>query len=167
MRVSVYIDMDGVVSNFDKGFNQPWSEEAIVEFLDNNGFERLEPYDGASSLVSFIGDMKHQPVDFTFLSSCGNHPDRRIMEQKRHWLNKFGFMNQSLICVQHKGIKKRFATPRGILLDDTKQNIWDWRENHGYGIRVFAKEGLQVEHLEEVGIQIERQLQNPWLIHVT
>ena len=33
-----------------------------------------------------------------------------------------------------KGLKKYFATPTTILIDDTENNVWDFNECHGHGI---------------------------------
>lgn len=145
----IYVDMDGVVADFSGFYNQhpKWNDSAFLEFVHKRGFENLPRLHGAN-LVKCLS-YKFGFNQFTFLSSCGglgiNDADN-VALQKRFWLDTNGFSDIKLICVKHKGLKKHFASHDNFLIDDTKQNIWDFKERHGSAVLVKdSSVGLSVE----------------------
>lgn len=163
--INIYIDMDGVVCNFEQGFHAvygEWSHEHVEDFLSQKGFENLQPYQGVYQLHNMLVELTNPIykglINIEFLSSMGNHYNPEIYHQKRKWLNKFGFENVRLITVYHKGLKKRFASPSSLLLDDTKQNIYDFSEEHGHAMLIDKKVGITNKNMEDVIDWIINQL---------
>lgn len=146
--MNLYIDMDGVVCDLHTTWRKfmlcqltPASWDMGAEkFVEERGFAYLKPIKhNISVLKEYIADTN---INVYFLSSVGGLSDTladKVYQQKREWLNTNGFATYPLICVKHKGLKKRFANPHSILIDDTKQNIWDWKENHGLALHVKDK----------------------------
>lgn len=138
----VYIDMDGVVADFSVFMEEygVWSDENAIDFVSNSGFANLPRLKGADVISDLITN--YGAKNFTFLSSCGGLKGdlaAEVVAQKRAWLDANGFSRVRLICVAHKGLKKHYASPDSLLIDDTKQNVWDFEENFGVGVRVRDK----------------------------
>lgn len=154
---TVYIDMDGVVCDWYKAVEgKEFSHEWFKEFIMADGFLYLPEFPEACRLLSSMTRENHifgYDERYVFLSSCGGaeeHVAKKARDDKRMWLNEHGFSHVDLICVKHKGLKKDFASPTSILIDDTPANISDFTENKGYGIIVDSTKGFEFHHTENV-----------------
>ena len=138
---TAYIDMDGVLFDFDKAYrnltnNAPFTKELFeICIMELKIFENLDAMPEFHLFKKLIEHYDH--INFEILSSLGS-PKRdevtwEAMRQKRHCLEKYGINIQSNF-VYHKGMKKWFATPNACLIDDQQQNIWDFNEHRGRGI---------------------------------
>lgn len=140
--LTINLDLDGVLANFDKrwqeleGSNKFNRTAFRNQIMENNLFQDLEPMPEMEDFKKFISLYKTS-FQFQILSSLGSPIDTKqaneASRQKKMWLLNNGF-DIPAIFVHHKGLKRRFATPVSILVDDTKQNIWDFEDNHGVGI---------------------------------
>lgn len=134
----VYLDMDGVLTNFDvetvrelqdKG---EWKDKGFPTFVKKKGFEHLGMLGDAKLLVHYL---QNTGVKISILSSAGSagsmYPE--VVKQKKEWLKKHG-LDFPTIIVEHKEMKKDYAKKHALLIDDTKQNCKDFKEAGGRAI---------------------------------
>jgi hypothetical protein len=140
---TVYLDMDGVIANFDKRFHELYgitSADAdaqkifggmFQDFIANGQFATLELMPDAMDLINFLrNSMAHVEI----LSSTSLPKNQEaVSKQKLIWLEEHGisfFPN----LVPGKHLKKNWAKPNAMMIDDTKSVIDDFREAGGYTI---------------------------------
>lgn len=142
--VKVFMDLDGVFFDFDKAF--VWDEfckDRFSKFIYDGGFETLELMPNAQRLIDFLKYYENLGmIEVEVLSSLGTAGNsesadiqrERASAQKMYCMEKHGIGHWKANFVAHKGLKKLFATPYSILVDDTNVNIYDFEEHHGYGV---------------------------------
>ena len=139
----IYLDLDGVIANFTKRYKEvygvdPDSKRGRKDFNDNFGnfiktkqFETLELLPDASLLIEYL---KNQELPVEILSSTGrpeNHEE--VSRQKTVWLCAHGIPFKGNF-VPGKELKKNFASPTSLIIDDTLSVIDDWKEAGGPAI---------------------------------
>jgi hypothetical protein len=139
----IYLDLDGVIANFTKRYKEvygvdPDSKRGRKDFNDNFGnfiktkqFETLELLPDASLLIEYL---KNQELPVEILSSTGrpeNHEE--VSRQKTVWLCEHGIPFKGNF-VPGKELKKNFASPTSLIIDDTLSVIDDWKESGGPAI---------------------------------
>lgn len=152
LQIQMYVDMDGVLVNLDKGFKEVSGGLLPKEYEDKNGKNTfwkvvnkypnfwldLEPMADATVLWDFIRDNFKTPVPVILSAGQGT----RIAEQKTSWIRKH--IDPSVrVIIASSGVKKpnyilQDPTKRitHLLLDDTQKNIdvWDNPELHRVAI---------------------------------
>ena len=134
----VYLDMDGVISNFDfETVNElkskdKWQHDGFPKFVKNKGFEKLPKLGDADMLIDYLTGTG---VKITILSSAGDAGDDydEIVRQKKSWLAKHNIKFPAII-VKKKDLKKEYASKHALLIDDTKKNCKDFDEEGGNAI---------------------------------
>ena len=118
---TIYLDMDGVLSNFEKRyselfektpkeardnkeFNPDWKK-----FIDTEQFSKLEWFDGAKELLQYIDSLN---LKVEILSSSGGYKFHdKVREQKIKWLRDRGIQYskyrvwkkvKSCVCFEYK-----------------------------------------------------------------
>ena len=139
----IYLDLDGVIANFTKRYKEvygvdPDSKRGRKDFNDNFGnfiktkqFETLELLPDASLLIEYL---KNQELPVEILSSTGrpeNHEE--VSRQKTVWLCEHGIPFKGNF-VPGKELKKNFASPTSLIIDETLSVIDDWKEAGGPAI---------------------------------
>lgn len=143
--ITIFYDLDGVLADYDSYWNDSKKfnrERFKKEVLQNNMFEELQTLNSGCTLLLDIRDyLINNKIKYNFqvLSSLGSPNDevlaQEVARQKSSWIDsRFTSLFSNLNFTKHKGIKKQFATPTSILIDDTEQNIFDFNECHGHGI---------------------------------
>lgn len=147
----LYLDMDGVLVDFDGGFKKithgmnrsdminTQGEKAVRDKYLTAGIDfwaNLEWIDGGRELW----DSSNQLFNHVrILSSAGTtdvEKGKMVDEGKRNWLKKnIPSINQTnVFIVNGKHMKKKYASKNSILVDDVGITIKEWNQNGGYGI---------------------------------
>jgi hypothetical protein len=162
----IYLDMDGVISDFHKkyfelfnvnpvGYRERKEEEDGYwdQFVNGRSFEKLDWYPGGVELVKFIRQLDI-PVEI-LTSSGGKKHHEAVEEQKKIWLKIQGF-TYPVNVVPGRDKKAEFATPDSILIDDTADVIEGFVAAGGIGIlhRGDVRQTIDTlkKHLDEVTI---------------
>jgi phosphoglycolate phosphatase-like HAD superfamily hydrolase len=140
---NIYLDMDGVIADFDKRYEELFKittkeserDKKWVQFFDkfiqDRHFATLDLMPEAIELMDYL---KGTGIPITILSSTSSDKrDAAIRPQKMEWLSKHK-IDFPVILVPGARLKKDYATPDSILIDDTAKNIDDWRREGGIGI---------------------------------
>lgn len=131
----VYIDMDGVLVDFDGwAASQPGlTDENVWEYAIQvpHFFDTLEPLTEAGFLLTYLQSL-HVP-----LSILTALPRRKILpgaeQDKRNWIHRMIGPTMPVIVVERAELKQEFAGPGRILIDDSELNIPQWRNRGGVG----------------------------------
>ena len=145
MKVTkLYLDMDGVLCNFEKRFTELYGKDALgsrdrknfttnwPNFIMNGNFESLEWFPGGKELLDFIQNETDWEVEI-LSSSGGEKFHSEVAAQKVVWLCNNGIPYKANIVPGRKH-KTAYATPETILIDDTEDIIVNFNAAGGLGI---------------------------------
>lgn len=150
----IYLDMDGVIADFDKQYKQLYRmspKEAddkkefyklFDNFIETGQFAKLDMTQDAKLLLQFL-DSTGIPVEILSSTASEKRHDA-IAPQKTEWLLKHG-IHYPINLVPGKRLKRTYAKPDHLLIDDTGVNIDQWRVDGGIGI-------LHTDALTTIGI---------------
>ena len=146
MIKNIYLDMDGVLCNFESRYIELFNESPgsmrdrkewsvnWTKFIKTEQFKTLDWFPGAHDLLTYIKWCENQGMNIEMLSSSGGlkyHTE--VTEQKIHWLCDKGITYKANI-VPGKKLKTVYANPESVLIDDTSSIIEDFNAAGGYGI---------------------------------
>jgi hypothetical protein len=145
MKVTkLYLDMDGVLCNFEKRFTELYGKDALgardrknfttnwPNFIMDGNFESLEWFPGGKELLDFIQNETDWEVEI-LSSSGGEKFHSEVAAQKVVWLCNNGIPYKANIVPGRKH-KTAYATPETILIDDTEDIIVNFNAAGGLGI---------------------------------
>lgn len=142
---TLYLDMDGVLCNFEKRFEELFNKSADMSrelkeftsdwatFIEGGNFATLEWWPGAQELLEFVDSIPN--INIEILSSSGGPKyHKEVTQQKQKWLQDHGIKyKQNIIPGSRlKGAYARDANT--ILIDDTDYVIEGFISNGGIGI---------------------------------
>ena len=152
---SIYVDMDGVLTDFDKAYIDITGKHP--DSFESNDDEFWKPIDKAG--VAFWEQMKWKPdgkslwkvlkkYKPSILSAPSKSPSSSI--GKRKWVSReIGSVNLILIKAS---LKQTYATPTSILIDDMEKNITQWVAAGGIGI-LHKNTNDTLKRLKKYGIK--------------
>ena len=143
----VYFDMDGVLCNFEKRYEElfgenPWKSRNNkhwsnnwVEFIESHQFESLQPMPGAFDMLAYV---RNKDILIEILTSSGSlrmdiKYHNLVADQKAIWLKKHGIAYK-INVVQNRKMKAEYAALDIILIDDTPDVIEAFDKAGGIGI---------------------------------
>lgn len=152
-ELTLYVDMDGVLSNFEKTYTSMWNNFKYDRILfrlsvvEHRIFAKLEKMPSADILLSELRQLESMyGLNIEILTSTGSHrTEMKLagMEQKREWLDKHG-INWKANFVCSKPEKAQYASPTTILLDDMAGCIDPFKEKGGMGFLYKDDENSEV-----------------------
>lgn len=145
MKYKIYCDMDGVITNFDKRFEQytgmtpsnykiKYGKHSFYNFINNKGVEfwvTIPWMPDGKKLWEYI--KKYKPI----LISVPTH-DYSSFLGKKLWIEN-NIPNIPLILVSRQN-KQDYSNLNTILIDDRSDTINEWNEKGGKGILFISTE---------------------------
>jgi len=150
--ITLYLDMDGVLCNFDKAYRALDPEKADrKKFRDAvftyKIFEDLEFMPDTQELLNYVSKLEN--INIEILTSMGTYDEiqgNHARSQKLHWLNKHNIPYKANF-VRAKQEKANFAHDRAILVDDYPGCINPFVAKGGHGIlHVRSSDTIQQIH---------------------
>ena len=137
--ITLYLDMDGVLCNFDRAYRKLDPEKADRKkfreaVFTYKIFEDLEFMPDAQELLNYVSKLEN--INIEILTSMGTYDDHQGNEakmQKMHWLNKNNIPYRPNF-VRAKQEKANFAHDRAILVDDSIGCITPFAAKGGHAI---------------------------------
>ena len=153
MIKTIYVDMDGVLADFKKRFIERFKEEPEIDYpskkkekdaykgrfatmVEERQFATLDPMPDLDEGIRFLDILAFKRYDFTIkiLSSTARvELKKTVSEHKDKWLKDQG-ITYPAIYVPGKRLKKYYARPDRLLIDDTIANVDEWRALGGKAI---------------------------------
>lgn len=163
----IYLDMDGVLADFERGVLEMCHMEALPQGGRRNEkqddlmweairetdhfYDRLEPMPGAEEMFSRIYGKYGDRCEI--LTGVPKE-ERRIVtaeEDKRNWTRRILSEKVKVNTVRRRDKILYCKGPESVLIDDREKTIREWRENGGTAIfHRSAEETLK--ELEEMGL---------------
>jgi hypothetical protein len=144
MIKKIYLDMDGVICDFEKKFTEyygvlslakrdrkQWSGDWEDFIIHKKGFEKLDWFPGGHEIINAVRNTK-LPVEI-LSSSGGEKFHGEVTAQKIKWLRKHGINYKANIVTGRKK-KAEYATPETVIIDDTEDVIRYFTQAGGHGI---------------------------------
>lgn len=144
--LKIYLDMDGVITDFDKQFVKIWEDtHALIDrrdlytvaVLEHEIFKHLEFMSNAKQLLYGVADLASQyNALIEILTSVGTESPE-VGEAAR--LQKIAWLEQNHILyprnfVKSKPQKAQYSSPSAILIDDRQGCIDPFKAKGGGGI---------------------------------
>lgn len=158
----VFLDMDGVISDFRKAYDEISHHCDDLKFKeavrDHEIFTKLDFMPNAQSLLNLLfNDLQ---VEVEILSSLGTH-DAEIAElarqQKEHWLNMHGILCKRNF-VNSWAYKHRYAVHQSVMIDDRHDVIENFVTAGGLGVIYSHEDWGSMEYKIRQAVTRAKQL---------
>ena len=156
MDYKIYLDMDGVLVDFDQQFKDltgMMPREFEVKHGSTGFWEAID-----KAGVGFWRGMSWMPGGESLYNRASQFDHELLSSPSRSELSKIGKRlwrrdktpNTKLI-LSRSHLKKNYAAPNHILIDDREDNIQQWRDAGGIGILYKSADQVNTE-LDKLGL---------------
>jgi hypothetical protein len=159
VKPTLYLDLDGVLANFDLGAGIILGTDNIYKWEFVHGpdafWDKLNAYPNFFGGLPLMGDAQYlwnavkktKPVILTALPKAGAD---EVERQKRAWVKHYLGADVEVICCQTKD-KPQFCSPGDVLVDDRAVNRDAWEKLGGHYV-LHTAAPLSVQLLKAIGI---------------
>jgi hypothetical protein len=156
-KYKIFSDMDGVLTDFDEAFKKvsngippreyekKFGKDKFWELIDGGGVDYWVEMPYMSDGKQYWDYIKD--YDTELLSSPSRSSTSRL--GKRQWVKNN--MSGVKLTLAQAYLKRNYAAPNHILIDDRKSNIEEWRANGGIGI-LHTSAADTISQLKKLGI---------------
>ena len=162
----IYLDMDGVLADFERGVRElcnfeaektqdedPVRDElmwAEIKKIDHF-YSKLEPLPGAKELFDLIYGKYGEKCEILTGIPKARRGIKHSAEDKTEWVRRI--LSETVkVNTVFKAEKKNFVAGKGsVLIDDLEKTIIEWRESGGTGILHTDPESTLAQ-LKELGL---------------
>ena len=154
-RYNLYVDLDGVLTNFEYQFKQISNGISIDKYESKFGADATWQLVGESG-EEFWSQMPWM-TDGKKLWSYVKYKEPKILStpsrNKSSKTGKIKWVKQNLGSVEIllEENKEKYSSNNSILIDDTKENIDKWNAKNGIGI-LHTNASDTIKKLKEIGI---------------
>ena len=170
---TIYLDMDGVIADFDKHYSSIYgcncrddpNKNNWFDFVVRKGFANLPMCADALLLVQGLSLLD---VHIEILSCVSDRSNSRLVEaQKILWLENKGFGSLNHHFTLTKNAKSFFANENSLLIDDSEACTNPFKDAGGYAIlHKNAKTSiLEINCMIEKGLLCAQSSDQKILIH--
>lgn len=151
---NLYCDLDGVLTNFSKGYYNLTGVDLNGRFYNNKNF--WEPIDKAGrKFWSDLEWMKDGKKLWSYIEKYNPEILSAPSDDVSSRVGKFDWVKRELpgvhLNLRSMEYKKEFANPQSILIDDNETNVLDW--NNAGGIAIHHKSAKEtIKKLKELGL---------------
>jgi FMN phosphatase YigB (HAD superfamily) len=150
---TIFVDLDGVLVDFDKGWTLPTNphDDGELAKMPASWWANLPEMESGKQLWKYIE--KYNPYILTSSGGSLNEEEREVLRAgKRQWCKRVLGLPKERVIVRHD----KYAEIRGsksILIDDWKKNISLWEKNGGIAILHDSKDvEATIDRLKELGL---------------
>ena len=142
MITTIYLDMDGVIADFDKGYSSiygincrddPNADIRWYEFVKNDGFRNLPTTIDFTVLTTKLFSLDVNVEILSSLSIRNNYKD--VAKQKYAWLEEHRLGDLPVTFVRKKVEKSDYADNTTLLIDDSAGCVDPFRARGGFAIQ--------------------------------
>lgn len=160
--IKVYLDMDGVICNFEEKFaplrspGKKYDKEIFAKaVMEDKIFETLDWMPNGKRLIDVVRSL---PITVEILTSVGTHRPLQAAEaarQKQKWLHQHNILYKANF-VNMFSEKKNYAYKNTILIDDRPDCALPFTSAGGYGILYSdSKHSDAVKELQNIILQLK------------
>lgn len=158
-KITLYLDMDGVLSNFEKAYRAMWHEfkydrerfrEAVME---RKIFSHLEYMPNSEAFLAKVREIESaypNNIEVQILTSTGTHRTDMKLEgqaQKTEWLTRHGILwKPNFVCAKPE--KAQYAGTHKLLIDDHEGCTGPFSAAGGVGI--LHKDSDYLESIDRI-----------------